>query len=135
MDVQELLNHAIDTVNVRRVFGEPIERDGSLVIPVARVYGMGGGGGGSAPEQGTGSGAGLGFRANPAGVYVVRDGDVTWRPAVDVTRIALGGQLVAVVLLLTVRSLVRHRTQRLTDRIRRPAARGRTWSRAPGPRW
>jgi uncharacterized spore protein YtfJ len=112
MDVQELLNHAIDTVNVRRVFGEPIERDGSLVIPVARVYGMGGGGGGSAPEQGSGSGAGLGFRASPAGVYVVRDGDVTWRPAVDVTRIALGGQLVAVVLLLTLRSLARRRRRR-----------------------
>ena len=113
MDVQELLNHAIDTVNVRRVFGEPIDRDGSLVIPVARVHGMGGGGGGTGPEdQGSGSGAGLGFRASPAGVYVIRDGDVAWRPAVDVTRIALGGQLVAVVLLLTVRSLVRHRRRR-----------------------
>jgi uncharacterized spore protein YtfJ len=123
MDVQELLARATDTVTVRRVFGEPIERDGVLVIPVARVRGGAGGGSGTGPAKGTagagsgtepagdasGSGAGMGFVADPAGVYVVRGGDVTWRPAVDVNRIVLGGQLVGVVLFLTLRSILRRR--------------------------
>ena len=45
MDVDALLAAAQDTANVKRVFGEPIERDGTLVIPVAVVAGGGGGGG------------------------------------------------------------------------------------------
>jgi hypothetical protein len=52
------------------------------------------------------------MRAVPAGAYVIRNGEVSWQPAVDVTRIALGGQVVAVVLLLVVRSALRRRRRR-----------------------
>ncbi|MBX6341484.1 MAG: sporulation protein, partial [Thermomicrobiaceae bacterium] len=67
MDVQELLSQVRDTMTVRRVFGEPYEKDGVTVIPVARVAGGGGGGTGEG-EQGKGSGGGFGVGATPAGV-------------------------------------------------------------------
>ena len=37
MDVNDILSQARDTLTVGRVFGEPIERDGVIVIPVAKV--------------------------------------------------------------------------------------------------
>jgi uncharacterized spore protein YtfJ len=77
----------------------PYERDGALVIPVARVRGGGGGGEGRAGTEPLGSGWG--------GVYVIRDGRVSWQPAVDVTRIALQGQIVVIVALLVARSIIR----------------------------
>jgi uncharacterized spore protein YtfJ len=111
MRAEEMLGQVRDTLTVRRVFGEPYERDGALVVPVARVAGVGGGGGGGTPTEG-GSGGGFVLEARPVGVYVIHDGEVSWRPAVDVTRIALGGQLVAVVALLVARSVIRRLARR-----------------------
>jgi uncharacterized spore protein YtfJ len=108
MDVQELLSKVTQDLNVKRVFGEPIERDGILVVPVAHVRGGAGGGGSTAPGN-EGSGGGAGIDAKPAGVFVVKNGEVSWQPAVDVTRLAIGGQLVAIVIALVVRSIVRRR--------------------------
>lgn len=104
-----------DTATVKRVFGEPIQHGDVVVIPVARVAQGGGGGQGQGKnEEGEGGGSGLGFGlgATPAGVFVVKDGDVQWRPAVDVNRIVLGGQIVAIVLLLTVRTIFKKRRRR-----------------------
>ena len=42
MNVDELLQGARDAISVKRVYGEPIERDGLTVIPVAAVRGGGG---------------------------------------------------------------------------------------------
>ena len=109
MDVDTLLSQARDTITVRRVYGEPIERDGILVIPAASVGGGGGGGSGEGTkegQEGTGTGAGFGVRARPVGAFVVRDGEVTWQPAIDVTRIVLGGQLVAIVGFITLRKVI-----------------------------
>ena len=97
------LDRARDTMTVRRVFGEPIERDGITVIPAAKVRG---GGGGGADNLGNGGG-GFGVSATPAGAYVIKDGTVRWRPAIDATRLGLMGQVVAIVFLLTVRSVVK----------------------------
>ena len=47
--------------------------------------------------------------ARPVGAFLIRGSDVTWRPTVDVNRIVLGSQVVAVVALLTVRSVVKAR--------------------------
>jgi len=49
--------------------------------------------------------------ARPVGAFVIRDGEMTWRPAVDVTRIVLGAQVVAVVALLTLRRIVKIRSK------------------------
>ena len=96
MDPQLILTGAQDALTARRVFGEPIHADGVTIVPAAVVSG-GGGGGGRGAEQG---GVGFGLTARPAGVFVVRAGDARWRPAVDVNRVILGGQLVAITALL-----------------------------------
>jgi uncharacterized spore protein YtfJ len=80
------------------VFGDAYEIDGVSVIPVAQVAGGAGGGGGEGESEGqTGGGFGTGFGigARPVGVYEVRDGQVTWKPAVDANRLAKGGQVLA----------------------------------------
>ena len=108
MDVQEIASQARDALTVKRVFGEPYEKDGLTIIPAARVQGTAGGGGGQDPQgQGQGSGSGFAIAARPVGAFVIRNGELSWRPAVDVTRIALGGQVVAVVALLTVRAIIK----------------------------
>jgi uncharacterized spore protein YtfJ len=113
MEVQDVIAQARDTLTVKRVFGEPYEKDGVTIIPAARVQGGAGGGTGEDPNgQGRGSGSGFGVTARPVGAFIVRDGDLSWRPAVDVNRIILGGQVVLVVALLTVRAIVRTRTKR-----------------------
>jgi uncharacterized spore protein YtfJ len=112
MDDQDLIGQARDALTVKRVFGEPYEKDGVTIIPAARVQGGAGAGGGEDPQgQGTGSGSGFGMTARPVGAFVIRDGELSWRPAVDVTRIALGGQLVAIVALLTVRAIIKARAK------------------------
>lgn len=96
MDVQEAVAKAQDAITVKRVYGEPYERDGVAVIPAAEIRGAGGGGEGEDPTRGgSGSGAGFGFGARPVGVYVIEGGKVRWQPAVDVTRIILQGVLAA----------------------------------------
>ena len=102
MDAQQVLTGTQDALTSRRVFGDPIQVDSATIIPVAVV--QGGGGGGSVGANQTG--AGFGVRARPAGVYVVRDGDASWRPAIDVNRIVLGGQIVAITAILALRPVV-----------------------------
>lgn len=134
MQIRDVLDDARESMSVRRVFGDPIERDGLTIIPVANVMGGGGGGSGEGPmtaartdaeaaaggadrvdgdvvasTMGSGSGVGFGLRATPAGVYVIKDGDVQWQPAMDLTRIAIMGQIVAIVFLLVVRSVLKSR--------------------------
>ena len=109
MQVDEVLGQTNNAISVKRVFGEPFERDGTIVIPVARVSGGGGGGSGEEEDGSTGKGVGFGVHATPAGVYVITDDKVTWEPALDLNRVILGGQIVAVVLLLVVRSLLKGR--------------------------
>jgi uncharacterized spore protein YtfJ len=112
MDVQDVIAQARDTLTVKRVFGEPYEKDGVTVIPAARVRGGAGGGSGEDPDsRGRGSGSGFGVTARPVGAFVIRDGDLSWRPAVDVNRIVVGGQVVVVVALLTVRAIVKARSR------------------------
>jgi uncharacterized spore protein YtfJ len=114
MNAQEILGQTRDMLTVKRVFGDPYERDGVLLVPVARVRGGGGGGGGEggppgAETSGKGWGGGFGMAAEPVGVYVVRDGDVKWRPSVDVNRLI---QLAGVALLIVLRSFLRRRKAR-----------------------
>ncbi len=100
MILDELVSKADEWLTVRRVFGEPYERDGVTVVPVASVCGAGGGGVGRDDEGQEGQGAGYGLHARPAGVYEISDGSVRWRPAVDVNRAVMAGSVVAVVWLV-----------------------------------
>jgi uncharacterized spore protein YtfJ len=119
--VMDVVERSRETLTVKRVFGEPIERDGLTVLPAASVRGGGGGGGGGDNEGGQGGGTGFGLSARPVGAYVIRDGEVTWRPAIDLTKVILGGQVVALVAMLTFRSVVKARAK-----ARRAAARAAT---------
>jgi hypothetical protein len=42
-------------------------------------------------------------------VYVIEGNRVRWRPAVDVNRVVLGGQIVMIVALLVLRRVLRRR--------------------------
>jgi uncharacterized spore protein YtfJ len=97
---EELLGRVRDAMRVEQVFGQPFEKDGVTIIPVARVMGGAGAGGGTGQPPGeaaaagdeaaggpgtpptSGSGWGFGAGAAPASVYDIRYGTVTWEPAV-----------------------------------------------------
>jgi uncharacterized spore protein YtfJ len=92
----DLLAHARDAVGVRRVFGDPIEVGGTTLVPAAWVAGgMGGGGGVVGPDDrhdaSHGGGMGLGLYARPAGAYVVSQGSVEWKPAIDINQLVVVG--------------------------------------------
>jgi uncharacterized spore protein YtfJ len=88
MRLAELESTVRDAMTVGRVFGEAYEREGVTVIPVAAIRGGGGGGTGRKGDTGEeGEGGGYGVIARPAGVYVIRDGAVSWQPALDVNRV------------------------------------------------
>lgn len=113
VDVRETIEQAKDVVTVRRVFGEPLDKDGVTVIPAARVQGAAGGGSGEGPNgQGAGTGGGFGVNARPAGAFVIKGEDVRWQPAVDVNKIILGAQVIAAAALLLAISVVRARAKR-----------------------
>lgn len=128
---------ARDALSVRRVFGDAYESGGATVIPVAKVMGgsgMGFGGGsgrdprslkdaampdggasdrGDGPDaEGSGGGGGFGVRARPVGVYVIRDGHVSWRPALDLNRVIMGGQMVAAVVAVGAACVLRAKLKR-----------------------
>ena len=103
----KVIDQVRDVVTGRRVFGEAFEKNGVTVIPAASVRG-GGGGGGDADEAG---GGGFGLDARPVGAFVIKGEDVRWIPAMDVSRIILGFQLVVIVALLSWRSVAKARAQ------------------------
>jgi uncharacterized spore protein YtfJ len=100
MQLEELISGARDVVSVKRVYGEPYEKNGLTVIPAATVRGGGGGGMGDSEGGDSGGGGGFGLMARPSGAWIVENGDATWKPAVDVNRIVLGGQVIMLVAIL-----------------------------------
>jgi uncharacterized spore protein YtfJ len=84
MDLDTLLQGHRDAITVRRIYGDPVERAGVTVVPGAVVMG-GTGGGGDADGDG---GGGLGLIGRPVGAWVIRDDEVTWKPALDLNRVA-----------------------------------------------
>jgi uncharacterized spore protein YtfJ len=77
--LERLISHVGGHARVQAVFGDPVERDGVTVIPVARVRWGVGGGGGSAPE-GSGSGGGGGVTADPIGYIEITSAGASFRP-------------------------------------------------------
>jgi uncharacterized spore protein YtfJ len=84
--VEELLERVGQAVGQRAqasaVFGDPVEREGLTVIPVARSrFGFGGGGGtgGMPGKEGSGGGGGGGAIVTPVGFIEVRDGSAVFK--------------------------------------------------------
>jgi len=110
MDAKQALQQFRDSFTTNMVFGEPIDREGVTLVPVARLIGGGGSGHGEGhhtrgqsegealPTHGSGWGGGFGADAHAVGAYIIRNGDARWQPAVDVNRIILGGQIAAILL-------------------------------------
>lgn len=97
MDVDQLISNAKDAMTVKRVYGEPYERNGVTFIPAASVRAAGGGGGGQDDKGGSGDGGGFGATARPAGAYIIEGDEVRWEPAVDLNRlVATVGAMVIV---------------------------------------
>lgn len=101
MKLEQFIANAQDAITVRRVFGEPYEKDGATFIPAARVVGGGGGGTGQDDKGQSGDGGGFGLLARPAGAFVIRNGDIRWRPAVDPNTLILATTAVAIAVILT----------------------------------
>ena len=98
--IRDVLAKAQEAIHVERVYGTTYEKDGATIIPAASVRGAGGGGGGGGSDaegaRGEGEGGGFGVSARPVGAFVLKDGDVTWKPAIDVTRMVVVSGLVAI---------------------------------------
>jgi uncharacterized spore protein YtfJ len=72
------------------------------------------GGGGGGQERGddtAGGGGGVGLDAKPAGAFVINGGEVSWIPAVDFNRVIFGAQLVAIIALISWRSVAKARAR------------------------
>ena len=96
------------------MFGEPFEKNGVTIIPVATVMGGGGGGEGPVSDEdggGSGSGGGFGLNARPIGIYVIRGDRVEWEETTDRTRVMLGWQIVATLSVLALRSMFKQRSK------------------------
>ncbi len=104
MDVQEMVAKMQDAATVKRVYGEPYEKDGVSVVPAARVSARGGSGTARGGEH---SGGGFRVDAEPVGAYVIRDGEVEWQPVFDLSAVVLRGQLVGMVALLILWAVIR----------------------------
>lgn len=137
MDMKELIDTApiaqlVDSIGVKSVFGEPIEEDGVVIIPVAQVeYGFGYGGGygnnpnageiedgteqetgdEDAPGEGGGGGGGAGGRATPRGFIRITPEGVNYEPISDNDRVPLAGILMIVWsvfwVAMTIRALIK----------------------------
>ncbi|MEU4672241.1 hypothetical protein AB0F91_30750 [Amycolatopsis sp. NPDC023774] len=99
MGLKDITASTAELYAAQRVYGDPVEKDGVVVIPAAMVTG-GGGGGQEAPGK---EGVGFGLFARPTGAFVIRGSEVTWVPAVDVTAwgLAVSGMVVSLAWILT----------------------------------
>ena len=89
MIVQDVLRQLAEDMKqfakTETIFGEPIEIQGSTVIPVCKMsigYGGGGGEGEGTDEKkrggkGTGAGAGAGVKIEPAALIIAKEGEIS----------------------------------------------------------
>jgi uncharacterized spore protein YtfJ len=101
----EVVNQAKSAMRASEVFGTPYEKNGVTIIPAAKIAGGAGGGGNEGEPQA--GGGGFGVYARPVGAFVIKDNEVSWKPALDLNRVILMGQVVAIAALLTARTIVK----------------------------
>lgn len=111
MKFEQLLTSVREAIPARRVFAEPIEKDGVLLVPAMSVGGGLGTGEGQDEHGQTGEGGGFGIGAKPVGAYSIKDGTVTWIPAVDVNRLFGAVAAMVVAFLVTRASVARTRVK------------------------
>ncbi len=94
--VEQTLDTFLSAASVDKVYGEPIEKGDTLILPAAEIvagmgFGLGSGAGGDPKSGGSGSGGGGGGRvfSRPVAVIIASPDGVRVEPVVDVTKIAL----------------------------------------------
>lgn len=115
MNMPEVLDELRSSIEAKRVYADPVHEDGVTVVPAATVRG---GGGGGTDDEGQ-SGGGFGIAGSPTGAWIVKEGQVTWKPAIDVTKVLVLGELTAIVGLFAWRSVRVAQTRRVIT-FRRP---------------
>ena len=110
--LERLANRIGGRIRVKMIFGEPVEKDGVTVIPVARArWGLGSGSdsGGNQMGEGISAGGGGGVSVSPAGYVEVRDGRARFHPIynpANVAQIIVASGIVGVLVLRAVRRLM-----------------------------
>ncbi|MFA5608047.1 MAG: spore germination protein GerW family protein [Leucobacter sp.] len=103
-EITKQIADTVTKVGVGSAYGEPVELDGTTIIPVAVTsygFGAGEGGGGVDDATGEGSGGGGGGLSIPVGAYVSRDGTTRFEPnliallAVGVPFVCVAGRALA----------------------------------------
>jgi uncharacterized spore protein YtfJ len=99
MKIEDLITGVKNSVEAKKVYAEPYERNGVTVIAAASISGGTGGGSGRDEKGQEGEGGGFGIAARPTGAYVIKGDDVRWVPAVDVNKLiaTLGAVAVAAI--------------------------------------
>jgi uncharacterized spore protein YtfJ len=94
--IEQTIGRLMSVAKTDAVFGQPIQRDGTTIIPCSEIsLGMGWGSGsaqpspGAQPKQqaGTGGGVGGGLRERPVAVIVMTSDSVRVQPIPNVNRI------------------------------------------------
>jgi uncharacterized spore protein YtfJ len=104
MRVTDVVSEAKSAMRASEVFGAPYEKNGITIIPAAKISGGAGGGGNEGDPQA--GGVGFGVSSRPVGAFVIKGGDVRWEPALDLNRVIVMGEVVAIVALLTAWAIV-----------------------------
>lgn len=104
MEMPDFLPQFAGHLNARTVFSEPCQQDGATIITAAQVRG-----GGRMNRQAEHDNGGMGMSGRPVGAYVIRGGEVSWKPAIDLNRVIFRGQLIALTALLVFGLLRRRR--------------------------
>ena len=112
---KDLLGQVQTGAHVTTAIGEAIPVGNRVVIPVVEIaYGGGGGGGGGKSTrneqmEGAGGGGGVGVRVRPLGCWVIGPDDERWLPALDINHVILLAGSISMLLLVTIRALIRRR--------------------------
>lgn len=105
--VNSQVDEMLGRMNTKAVFGEPIQQGDTTLIPVASVFygfasgqGWGRGKDENAPAdapmgEGGGAGGGGGGVARPLGFVRIGQDGAKWEPTMDMTRVSVGGMLLA----------------------------------------
>ena len=122
------LSRIDEKATVRTVFGEPIQKNGRVIIPVAKVaYGFGFGGGRNAEkeqqeeESREGAGGGAGVSVRPVAILEVSEQETRIRPIVDVTRVVVAGMLLVAWNVFWITYTIRHTSQKAARSKSEPA--------------
>lgn len=118
-DLIQSITEAVEShVNVRIIFGDPIERKNITLIPVGKVQLRGGGGGGIErdADNGDGRSGGLGMGGavdvKPVGYIKVTDDDAQFVEIVDRSTLLWGGLLIGGLALFLLIQMASRRSSR-----------------------